>query len=181
MPLPLCQLPSPAGTGVVMTTPSLTACAVTFLVAALIVSAAPFVLPVNITPVEQGRKLCCIKLLRELAKMLAVFEDLWTLGRSTFPCPGPSSALQPPLVTPPVPPPAVPAPVPPAVPVAVLVVLAAASSTRTDSSSHSAASPFTWAFAVPSIALPGTCGVPVSSGLGWPWFLVPFLVPSPVW
>ena len=58
MPLPLCQLPSPAGTGVVTTTPSLTACAVTFLVAALIVSAAPFVLPVNITPVEQGRKLC---------------------------------------------------------------------------------------------------------------------------
>ena len=41
MPVPLCQQPSSAGTGVVTTTPSSSACAVTFPAAAPVVSAAP--------------------------------------------------------------------------------------------------------------------------------------------
>ena len=56
MPVPLCQLPSPAGTRVVTTTPSSAVCAITFLGAAAVVSAAPFVPPVDMTPAEPSRK-----------------------------------------------------------------------------------------------------------------------------
>ena len=56
MPVPLYQLPSPAGSGVVMTTPSSLVCAMMFLVSVLVVSTAPFVALVDVTPVELDRK-----------------------------------------------------------------------------------------------------------------------------
>ena len=54
MPVPLCQLPSSVGTSVVTTTPSSAMCVATFSVAA------PLVPPVDVTPVEQSRKLHCV-------------------------------------------------------------------------------------------------------------------------
>ena len=129
MLVPLCQLPSPAGTGVKPTTPSSTACAVTHAASA----PALFVLPVDATLVEPGCKRCRVESPREWVEMPAAFEDIWASGRCSSPCPGPLSASQMWLVTLPVPPLAVPAPVPsPAVPVAVLVVPPAASLTRSD-------------------------------------------------
>ena len=133
----LCRLPSSAGTGVVMTTPSLLVCAVTFSAAAPVVSTAPFVSPVDVTLVKPSRKRCRLDSPREKAKMLAAFEELWASDHSFSPHSDPSSAPQPPLVTPAV---DVPAPVPPVVPVAVSVISAAASSACLSSLSRSAAS-----------------------------------------
>ena len=65
MLIPLCRLPSFAGAGVVMTTPSPMARAVTFLAAAPVVSAASFVPPVDITLVEPGCKRRLVKSPRE--------------------------------------------------------------------------------------------------------------------
>ena len=56
MPVSLCQLPSPAGTGVVTTTPSFTACAATYLAAAPLVSSTLFVPPGDVNSMEPGRK-----------------------------------------------------------------------------------------------------------------------------
>ena len=76
MPVPLRQLPSFLGTGVVTTTPSLLVCAVTFL------AAAPFVPPVDVTPVEPNCKRLGVNSLREKVKMLTAFEELWASRRS---------------------------------------------------------------------------------------------------
>ena len=133
MPLPLGQLPSSVGSGVVTTTLSSSVCAVTFSTAASIVSATPFVSPVGITPVEPSHKQRRVESLREREKMLAAFEELWASKRSSSARLGLSSAPHPPLVTPPA---AVPAPVSSA----VLVVVSAAVSARSSSSSRSASS-----------------------------------------
>ena len=109
MRVPLCRLPSPAGTGVVTTTPLSVVCAVTFSAAAPIVSAAPFVPPVDITSVEPSCKQHRVDSLRKKASMLAVSEDIWASGQSFAPLLGPSSAPQPQLVTPPAVPTSVPA------------------------------------------------------------------------
>ena len=133
MPVPLGQLPSFAGSGVVTTSPSAsTVCAVTFSVAGPVVAATPFVPPSDVTSVEPSRKRCHVEDLRERERMLAEFEDFWASGKSFSLQPGLSSASQPLLVTPPV---VVPAPVPSVVPVAVEAASAAALSDL----SHSAA------------------------------------------
>ena len=139
MPVRLCQRPSSAGAGVVTTTPS-TACAVTFSTATPVVSAAPFVLPVDVSPVEPGRKQDRVDSPGERAKILAAFKDIWPYSWSLSPLLGLLSAPQPSLVSAPVPPPAVLAPVPPVVPIEVSIAPAATSSTHSDSSSCSAAS-----------------------------------------
>ena len=54
MLVPPCQLLSPAGVVVVTTTTLSTVFAVAFLASAPIVSATPFVLPMDVTPVESG-------------------------------------------------------------------------------------------------------------------------------
>ena len=56
MLVPLCQLPSPVGSGVMMTTPLLTVCPVSFSACAPVVSTIPFVPPLEVTPVEPDRK-----------------------------------------------------------------------------------------------------------------------------
>ena len=100
MPVPLCQLPSPAGSDVVTTTPSSSVCVVTYSATTSVISAALFIAPADATPVEPGHKQRHIESL-EHAKMLAAFEDFWAARRHSSPCPGPATAL--PLVTPPVP------------------------------------------------------------------------------
>ena len=132
-----CQLPSPAGAGVVTTTPSSTVCALTFSAAAPVVFAALFFLPMDVTPLEPGSKQCRIESPREKARMLATFEDIWASGQLFSPLLGPLSALQPLLVTPPVPLPTVLALVLPAVFYAVSIALAATSPTRSATSSGS--------------------------------------------
>ena len=91
MPVPLYQLPSSAGTGVVMTTPS-SVCAVTFSTAAPMVSAAPSVPSVDVTPVEPSHKRRCVDSRLEKAKMLAVLKELWASSQSFSSCSGPLSA-----------------------------------------------------------------------------------------
>ena len=99
MPVPLCQLPSPSGSGVVTTTHSLTVCSVTFLAAAPVVSSAPFVAPLEVAPVEPDRKQRHVDLPQDRAAMLAAFEYLWANRRCSdqhpSPCPGLSLAPSP--------------------------------------------------------------------------------------
>ena len=127
MPVPLCQLPLCAETSVVTTAPSSSVCAVTFSAAAPAISAAPFVPPMDVTPVEPSRKWSRVDSLQERAKMLATFEELWASDQSLSPSSGPSSAPPLPLVTPPT---AVPAPILSAVLVAVWVASVTACSAR---------------------------------------------------
>ena len=70
MPVPLCQLPSPSDSGIVMTTPSSSVCAVTYSASALIVSTAPLFAPLDVTPVEQDHKWHRVESPVERAKML---------------------------------------------------------------------------------------------------------------
>ena len=58
MPVPPCQLLLSAGAGGVTTIPSSSVCSVTFLATALVVSAAPFVPSVDVTPMVPGCKWC---------------------------------------------------------------------------------------------------------------------------
>ena len=142
------------------TSPSSSAYAVTFSVTAPVVSTAPFVPPVDITPVEPGHKQHRVKSLREKANLLAAFEELWASCQSLSVRPGLSSAPKPPLVTLPV---AITAPIPPVVPVTVSFTSAATSSLCSDSSSCSVASSShscKWSLSRRS---PGPCPAPLWS------------------
>ena len=131
MPVPLCQLQSSAGTGVVTMTPSSLVCAVTFSATVPVVSTTLFVPSVDVTSVEPSLIRCRVDFPWEKTKMLAAFEELWVSGQSLLQCLGPSSPPQPPLMTPPVDVPA---------PVAVSVASAAASLALSGSSTLSPAS-----------------------------------------
>ena len=100
MPVPLGLLPSSADSGVVAASASSSAeCAVTFAVADLAVTTALLASMHAVQVAEHPRKRLCVTDPKELELMLANFEDWWASGRST-PRLGPSSAAQPPLVTP---------------------------------------------------------------------------------
>ena len=77
----LCQLLSSAGSGVVTTTLSLSACVVTYSATAPVVSAAPFVVPVEVTPVEPGHKQSRVESTEGRYKMMDAFENLWAARR----------------------------------------------------------------------------------------------------
>ena len=62
--------------------------------------AAPFVPPIDGSPVELNRKRRQIDLPQETAKMLSALEELWASGLSFLPIVGLSSALPVPLMTP---------------------------------------------------------------------------------
>ena len=127
----------------------------------------------EVTSAERARKQHRVESLREKAKMLTAFEDLWVSGQLFLSGPGPSSATQLLLVTPV----AVPAPVPTVVPIAVSVTSSACSDL-----SHSAASSSCSGELSQSRHSPGSCPVPVRS---WPRLpVVPGsatrLIPGPV-
>ena len=73
MHVPLCQLPSPAGSGAVMTTPSSSVCAVTYSVPTPVIFTASFIAPVDVTPVNPDRKRCHLESPEEHAKMFLAF------------------------------------------------------------------------------------------------------------
>ena len=97
------------------------ACVATLSGAAPVVSSAPVVLPMDVSPVEPGRKQCHIEFLGERARMFAAFEDIWASVGSFSMLPGPSSAPRLLLVNPLVLRLSIPAPVLSVVPVAVLI------------------------------------------------------------
>ena len=131
MLVPLNQLPSSVGSGVVTMTPFSSVCVVIFLATAPVVSTAPFVSPAGVTPIEPSRKRHWVESPREKEKMLATFEDIWTSGWSFSLLPGPSFVPLPLLVMPQV---AVLAPVPSVVPVVVSIRLGSSSGSATSSS-----------------------------------------------
>ena len=112
MPVPLDQLPSPVGSGVVTSFASSSAvCVVTYAVACPAVTTAPFVPPPSVTPIEPSRTRRHVTDPKKWELMMLEFEDLWASGKSTSrSCPFSASQQQ--LITPPV---MVPAPVPSAV------------------------------------------------------------------
>ena len=71
MPVPLCQLTLSAGTSMVATTLSSSVCVVTYSATAPVVSAATFVLSMDLTPVEPSHKRRLFNSPREKAKMLS--------------------------------------------------------------------------------------------------------------
>ena len=71
---PLCQLSSPSGSGIVTITPLLSVCVVTYLTSAPVISAAPFVAPLDVMSEEPTAS--SIVRYEERAKMLAAFEDI---------------------------------------------------------------------------------------------------------
>ena len=77
MPVPLCQLLSPVGSGVVTTAPSSTVCSVTFSAVVPVISAAPFVPPLEVMPVERNCKRHCVETPEGQAKMLTASEEFW--------------------------------------------------------------------------------------------------------
>ena len=94
IPVLLGQLPSPADSGVVTTSASLSAvCVVMFTVAEPAVTAAPVVSTPAVTPAEHPRKCHHVTDLKERELMMLHFEDCWSSGRLT-PWPEPSSASQ---------------------------------------------------------------------------------------
>ena len=77
MPVPLCQVPSPVFTGVVTTVSSSTLCLATYSAVAAVISAAPFVPSLEVTPVEPMRKRHCEESSEDCQEILAAFEELW--------------------------------------------------------------------------------------------------------
>ena len=120
MPITLGRLPSSDSSVVIASASSSAMCAVTFTVAGPAVTTASVISTPAVTPVEHPYKRHRVTDLKERELMMLHFEDWWASGRST-PWPDPSSASQPPLITPPV----VPAPDLSTVPAAVAVSLVA--------------------------------------------------------
>ena len=172
MPVPLGQLPSSAGSGVVTSTPSAsTSCAVTFSVFGLFVSATLFVPSSDVTLVDPNCKHRRVEGLLEQERMLVAFKDVWASRGSFSPWPGPSSASKTPLVTPSM---VVPAPGPSVVPVTVSATSAAALSNSSHLGALSACL-YEWLHSRHS---PGPHSVSVGPGLGFWGF--PFLFPGPI-
>ena len=73
----------------------------TYAIAGPAVTAAPFVSPPSVTPIEPSRKQRRVTDPKERERMMLQFEDWWASGKST-PWPGLSSASQPQPLTPPV-------------------------------------------------------------------------------
>ena len=85
MPVPLCNLLFPVGLSVITTTSSSTTCAVTYSAATPVIPAAPFVPPLDATPLEPSHK-CCREdssLSLERLEMLTNFE-IWTAYKRSF-------------------------------------------------------------------------------------------------
>ena len=84
MPVPLGQLPSSVGSGVVTTAPSSLVCVVTFSAAAPVVFAVTFVSPADFTP-EPGRKQCWVISSRERSRRCSPLSKIYGLQDSLFP------------------------------------------------------------------------------------------------
>ena len=82
--VPLGQLPSPAGSGVVTTLAfSCVICVVMYAVAGPAVTAAPIVLMPSVMPVEPSLKLRCVTDPKERELMMLHFEDWWASRKSS--------------------------------------------------------------------------------------------------
>ena len=93
MPVPLCNLPSPVCTNVVMMSFSSTVCLATYLAATPVVSSAPFASPLDVMPVETLHRRHWVESLEDHIEMLAAFEKVWAAHKRSSECVGTSGAF----------------------------------------------------------------------------------------